>query len=105
MRSLTRRRFLGFSATGSLVGLVGCKGGMSFLGYQLGTDALYDPNIHSVFVHTFYNRTLETGPLRGFEVQLTQEVVRQIGYKTPFKVISDGGRADTELIGKIVSFQ
>jgi hypothetical protein len=106
MRSLTRRRFLGFSATGSLVGLVGCKGEtFSIFGYQLGTDALYDPNIHSVFVRTFYNRTLETGPFRGFEVQATQEVVRQIGYKTPFKVISDAGRADTELIGKIVSFQ
>jgi hypothetical protein len=106
MRSLTRRRFLGFSATGSLVGLVGCKEEtFSIFGYQLGTNALYDSNIHSVFVRTFYNRTLETGPFRGFEVQATQEVVRQIGQKTPFKVISDAGRAETELIGKIVSFQ
>jgi hypothetical protein len=106
MRSLTRRRFLGFSAAGSLVGLVGCKGGTpSIFGYQLGNNVLYDSNIKSVFVHAFYNRTLETGPFRGFEANATAEVVRQIGYKTPFKVISDAGRADTELIGKIVSFQ
>jgi Lipopolysaccharide-assembly len=106
MGSLSRRRFLGFSAAGSLAGLVGCKGGTpSIFGYQLGTDSLYDSNIHSVFVHAFYNRTLETGPFRNFEVYATQEVVHQIGQKTPFKVISDPGTADTELIGKIVSFQ
>lgn len=106
MSSVTRRRFLGLGAAGSLVGLVGCKGGTpSIFGYQLGTDALYDTSIHSVFVRTFYNRTLETGPFRGFEIYATEEVVRQIGQKTPFKVISDPGRADTELIGKIVNFQ
>jgi hypothetical protein len=106
MRLITRRRFLGLGAAGSLVGLVGCKSGpISILGYQLGTDALYDTTIQSVYVHTFYNRTLLTGPFRGFEIDVTQEVVDQIGQKTPYKVISDAATADTELIGKIVTIQ
>jgi hypothetical protein len=106
MRSITRRGFLGFSAAGSVLGLVGCKGGTpSIFGYQLGTDALYDSNIQTVFVRTFYNRALQTTPFRGFEVDATQEVVDQIGQKTPFRVISDPGRADTELIGSIYSYQ
>jgi hypothetical protein len=102
MADLSRRRFLELSAAGSVVGLFGCQGGTpSILGYQLGTDALYDQNIKSVFVHTFYNRTLETTPFRGIEVEITEEIVRQIPQKTPFKVL-DVSQADTELIGKLV---
>lgn len=99
---ITRRRFFKLSLAGSLVGLVGCKDdNYSVFGYQLGNKPLYDPNIDSIFVHTFYNRTLQTTPYRGLEVSITQEVVRQIGQKTPYHVISDLQRADTELIGSI----
>lgn len=104
MLEITRRRFLRFSAAGTFLGLVGCKEDTySFLGYQIGNKALYDLSIDSVFVHTFYNRTLQTTPYRGMEVDITLEVVRQIGQKTPYHIISDPGRADTELIGNIVS--
>ncbi len=106
MQFLNRRRFLGLGAAGSLVGLVGCQQDTwNVLGYQVGNKALYDLNIDSVFVHAFYNRVLQTTPYRGMEVSITQEVVRQIGQKTPYHVISDPGRADTELIGSIVSMQ
>jgi len=78
---------------------------LSILGYQLKNEALYDSNIHSVFVRDFANKTLEKGSFRGFEVSATAEVVRQVGYKTPFHVVSDATKADTELISKIVSIQ
>jgi len=103
MKHLNRRQFLGFGAIGSLFGLVGCKeDSLSILGYQLGNKAIYDPGIDTIFVHTFYNRTLQTTPYREMEVAITQEVVRQIGAVTPFHVISDINRADTELKGSIV---
>jgi hypothetical protein len=106
MQFLTRRRFLGLGAAGSLVGLVGCKEDTwNVLGYQVGNKAIYDLGIDSIFVHSFYNRTLQTTPYREMEVSITQEVVRQIGQKTPYHVISDLSRADTELIGSIVSMQ
>lgn len=101
---MSRRLFLRVSATGTLLGLTGCKGdGLSIFGYQLGNDALYDKSIQSVFVHTFYNRTFETTPYRGMEVSLTEEVVHQIQQKTPYH-IGTAASADTELIGKIFSY-
>jgi hypothetical protein len=106
MHLINRRRFLRLGAAGSVFGLVGCQQDTwNILGYQVGNKALYDLNIDSVFVHSFYNRALQTTPYRGMEVSITQEVVRQIGQKTPYHVISDPGRADTELIGNIVSMQ
>ena len=73
------------------------------LGYRLGNDSLYDPNIRTVYVPTFNNRAFQTTPYRGMEVDLTRAVVRELGTKTPFRVVSDPERADTELIGNIVA--
>jgi hypothetical protein len=106
MKFITRRRFLGLGAAGSILGLAGCKDDVwNIFGYQIGNKALYDLSIDTIFVHTFYNRTLQTTPYRGMEVSITQEVVRQIGQKTPYHVISDKDRADSELIGSIVTMQ
>ncbi|MCS7269939.1 MAG: LPS assembly lipoprotein LptE [Gemmataceae bacterium] len=74
-------------------------------GYRLGADALYDSNIRTVYVPVFANRALQTTPYRGFEVDLTQAVIREIGRTTSFRVVSDPERADTELIGVIVAIQ
>jgi hypothetical protein len=102
---MTRRQFMGFSALGSLAALSGCRGGVpTILGYQLGNEALYDSNIKTIYVHSFYNRVIQTTPYRGFEADLTQYVVREIGAKTPFKIASDLQTADTELIGTIILF-
>jgi hypothetical protein len=73
------------------------------LGYRLGNDSLYDPNIRTVYVPTFYNRAFQTTPYREMEVDLTRAVVRELGAKTPFRVVSDPARADSELIGVIVA--
>jgi hypothetical protein len=104
MSFLNRRRFLKLSAAAPIVGLFGCQNDVwNILGYQIGNKALYDLSIDSIFVHMFYNRALQTTPYRGMEVAMTQEVVHQIGQITPYHVVSDKGRADTELIGKIVA--
>jgi hypothetical protein len=98
-RGLTRRRFLIFAAPLA----AGCKGGFSLFGYQVGAGALYDENIRTVSVPLFNNRAFQTNPYRGFEVDLTEAVVREIGKSTTFRVTSDCDRADTELLGNIVS--
>ena len=66
-------------------------------------DALYDQNIRTVYVPLFNNRAFQTTPYRGFETDLTQAVVREIGKTTTFRVTSDFEKADTELLGNVVS--
>jgi Lipopolysaccharide-assembly len=106
MLTLNRRRFLALGATASLAALAGCRnGGYSFAGYQLGAGALYDPNIRTVYVPLFNNRAFQTTPYRGFEVDVTQAVVREIGKTTTFRVTSNPDKADTELLGNIISIQ
>lgn len=86
-----------------LAALVGCQSGSPTLfGYQAGADALYDSCYKTVYVPIFHNRAFQTTPYRGFEAEITQAVVREIGAKTRFKVVSDPDKADTELIGVIV---
>src|SRR5262245_13219761 len=87
-----------------VAGVVGCQNGnLRVLGYHVGADALYDPNIKTVYVPMFHNRAFQTTPNRGLEAEITAAVVREIGAKTRFKVVSDPDRADTELIGNIAS--
>ena len=71
--------------------------------YKLGAGALYDSNIKTVYVPVFNNRAFQTTPFRGIEVDITRAVVREIGAKTKFKVVSDCDRADTELKGLVVN--
>src|SRR5262245_48228899 len=105
MLTFSRRRFLTLAA-GAVAPLVaaGCKsGGFKIFGYQAGADALYDPNIKTVYVPLFNNPAFQTTPYRGFEVDVTQAVIREIGKTTTFRVTSDCQRADTELLGNIVA--
>jgi len=83
--------------------LPSCEGDghFTFLGYS--THPNYDPNIHSVRVPIFRNRTYWTvTPTPGMEMDLTQAVVREIEQRTPFKVKQHD--ADTELLGTIILF-
>jgi hypothetical protein len=99
-----RSRLVLIAAAVVLVAAVGCQGtGRTLFGYQLGANELYDPNIRTVYVPVFHNRAFQTTPYRGLEVEITRAVVREIGAKTPFKVVSDPDRADTELLGNVVS--
>jgi hypothetical protein len=103
MQKITRRRFLGLGALTPLV-TVGCRGGMpTIFGYQLGGQALYDSNISTIYVPVFKNRTFQTTPYRGFEVDITQAVIDQIGAVTPYHVVSNPDNADTELIGVLAA--
>lgn len=78
---------------------VGCAntGPLTLLGYRVGSDALYDTNIKTVYVPTFSNRAFQTTPFRGIELDLQRAVVREINLKTPYRVTSDPDAADTEL--------
>lgn len=101
MTHLNRRRFLALTALAPFA--VGCRGReFSLFGYRAGADALYDPNIRTVYVPLFNNRAFQTSPYRGFEVDTTQAVIREIGKTTPFRVTSDFQKADTELLGNVV---
>jgi hypothetical protein len=79
--------------------LPACESGGNFtiLGYT--TKPNYDDHIHTVYVPIFKNLTF----YRNVEFDLTQAVVREIEAKTPYKVISDRDRADTELLGTIAA--
>lgn len=97
------RYILLVAAPVALAVAVGCQGSIpTIFGYQAGAGALYDPNVKTVYVPVFHNRAFQTTPYRGMEVDITQEVVRQLGAKTTFKVVSDPERADTELLGNVV---
>jgi hypothetical protein len=80
--------------------LPSCQPGGNFtiLGYT--TQPNYNLEIHTVRVPIFKNETF----YRGLEFQLTEAVIREIELKTPFKVVTAGCPADTELTGKITGF-
>src|SRR5688500_11932021 len=104
MRTPNRRQFLKLAAIAPLAA-VGCRSGYKFLGYDVGAGALYDQNIRTVYVPLFNNRAFQTTPYRGFEIDVTEAVIREIGKTTTFHVTSDVNRADTELLGNIVAIQ
>jgi hypothetical protein len=73
-------------------------GHFTFLGYT--TLPNYNTEIRTVRVPIFKNETV----YRGMEFQLTEAVIREIELKTPFKVVTAGCPADTELTGKIITY-
>jgi hypothetical protein len=108
MKSQLIRR-LALSTQLALLTLAGCAlvlpscagdGHLTLLGYS--TKPNYDPNIHTVSVPIFKNRTNWTvTPAVGMEMDLTRAVIREIEGRTPFKVVQCN--ADTELRGTIVA--
>jgi len=87
-------------AASCLLLLTGCQSDGNFTIFGYTTCPNYNTSIHTVYVPIFQNKTF----YRDLEFQLTQAVVREIEAKTPYKVISDRARADTELTGTIVSY-
>jgi hypothetical protein len=73
-------------------------GHFTLFGYT--TRPNYDRGIKTVRVPIFENATI----WRGLEFDLTQAVIREIELRTPYKVVSAECNADTELKGKIISF-
>jgi hypothetical protein len=80
--------------------LASCESGghFSVLGYT--TKPNYDTCIKTVYVPIFENKTFR----RGLEFELTRAVIKEIEWKTPFKVVSDRAKADTELTGSIAAY-
>lgn len=94
----------------SIVGLVlvaaalpGCESGghFTFLGYTSRPN--YDTCIKSVFVPIFQSNIMLDETRRQMPFDLTRAVVKEIEAKTPYKVVSDRCKADTELSGTIMS--
>ena len=76
-------------------------GHFDVLGYT--TQPNYDTSYKTVRVPIFKTRVnMMATPIPGLEQDLTEEIVRQIQLKTPYKI--DQGNADTELTGTIVGF-
>jgi hypothetical protein len=102
-QSWPRRRFLqnGLALAISSMAFMNCScssdGNFTILGYT--TEPNYDRAIKTVRVPIFKNITFR----RGVEFDLTRAVIREIESKTPYKVVSDGCAADTELSGTIIS--
>lgn len=94
-------RFLGLCL---VLLLAGCEEGGHFtvLGYT--TRPNYDTSIRTVRLPIFKNLTMRDSTREGIEFQLTQAVAREIGLKTPYRVVGGDCDADTELEGTIVSF-
>jgi hypothetical protein len=99
----TRRAVLGGFLAGGFASFVGCNwdGHFDLFGYT--TRPNYDENIKTVYVPIFRNKTFQTTPYRGLEMELTRTVIREIEAKTPFKVSSDCNKADTELLGTVIT--
>ncbi|QVL32761.1 LptE family protein [Telmatocola sphagniphila] len=101
--TLERRSFLFFGAASLFASGCTSDGHLSILGYT--SRPQYDTTIKTVYVPIFKNKAFQTGPSREEEMALTREVIKQIELKTPYKVVSDPDRADTELKGTILRFQ
>jgi Lipopolysaccharide-assembly len=101
----TRRRFLvSLFPLAAAVLLPSCQGDGNFTLFGYTTRPNYDPNIRSVRVPIFGNRTLRDSVREGVEFQLTEEVKREIQLHTPFRIVGANDCADTELIGTIIRF-
>jgi hypothetical protein len=97
VRSSVIRLRASFLLLALLLSGCGWDGHLTVFGYT--TRPNYDEHIKTVYVPIFENRTFR----RGWEFELTRAVIREIEAKTPFKVVADRDKADTELIGTIIS--
>ncbi|WP_020473994.1 LPS assembly lipoprotein LptE [Zavarzinella formosa] len=102
-----RQALLGLFGLGSVLSFGCTTSGKNFCFLGYSTEPNYDPDIRSVYVPIFKigRGIFETTPYRDMEFTLTRQVVDTIESTTPFKVISEPDRADTELQGTIVSMR
>jgi Lipopolysaccharide-assembly len=99
-----KRMLCGLLVMFALVVVVGCKNGgdFSLLGYS--TKPPFDPTIRSVYIPTIKNPVFHTEPFRGLEVDLTEEIVREVNRRrSPIRIVSDPTKADSELVGTITA--
>ncbi len=75
----------------------GSDGHLAILGYTSAPP--FDTSIQSIYLPIALNTTYR----KGLEFDLTKAVQKEIGTKSPYRLVSDPSRADTELILKIVN--
>ena len=92
-----RGGLLACAALALLVPACSSDGHLDFFGYT--TRPNYDSNIRTVRVPIFVNKTI----IQRLEFDLTRAVIREIGAKTPFRVVDASCDADTELTGTITA--
>lgn len=102
--AVSRRTFLTGLLAGTAAVAAGCRNGGNFSLFGYTTEPPFDPNIRSVYIPTFKLMPVVATPLRNLDVEMTDAVVKELNArKCPIKVVSDPARADTELIGTIIS--
>lgn len=82
---------LAIAALVALATLAGCAA------YRFGTDSLFPPDIHTVYVPVFESDSFR----RNLGERLTEAVVKEIERRTPYKVVGTA-QADSILSGRIV---
>src|SRR5205823_4819065 len=87
------------AAAFAIAAMSGCESAGHFSVFGYTTKPNYDEGIRTVHVPIFENISFR----RGLEFDLTRAVIREIEQKTPYKVVSDRCRADTELTGTIMA--
>lgn len=81
------------------LGMVSClASSFGCVGYQIGADSMFRPDIHTVYVPPFESNTFR----RNLGERLTEAVVKEIEATTPYKVV-DSSRADSVLQGRILA--
>ena len=82
---------------GGLVALLGagCQDVDPTVGYS--SQSLYRSDVRTVSVPIFQSRDFR----RDLEFRLTEAIIKQIESATPYKVVDDRSRADTELSGEV----
>ena len=71
---------------------------MAAAGCGYSTKSLHRTDVQTVIVPIFSSKSFR----RNLEFDLTREVVKTLETRTPYKVVSDRARADTELRGEIL---
>lgn len=69
----------------------------SFTGCGFTTTELYPNQYNTISVPNFANRS----NTRGVEFNLREALIKEIEQRTPYKVVSGAGRADTQLTGTV----
>src|SRR5947209_17974609 len=100
---MIRRRHAALPVLLAALALVGCESGGHFtlLGYT--TRPNYDTCIKTVYVPIFQCKIMLDETRRQIPFDLTRAVIREIEAKTPYKVVSDCSRADTQLTGTVMT--
>jgi len=83
------------SALITMLGAGGCEQVNPTTGYTSGS--LYRTDLRTVFVEMFQSQSFR----REIEFELTRAICEQLELHSPYKVVSDRGKADTVLYGNI----